>query len=439
MDEMSLRRRRTKSVEYYQTLSLELKNEQDLIAKWDKQSEEKLMGLVRNEKNADWETVATNFTNFGSTDCLKRYRQLKDIQTNKGPWNTTEDELLKYAIEKLGDVSWLHISSLVPGRNSKQCRERWCNQINPNINHAPFTQEEEELLIAKQTELGNKWSQISKFFNGRPDNMLKNMWHSLCTQRKLKKTGKATSKRRNTKSKPKQNTRKRTKKANNKPQAKTNIKTENAPKIRKTNTKNAISKNSTTLNNNHSFKTESKNITTNNTQLKQTKIKESKTFPNLSNFLQMNENNQPIFNQPILNQPIFNQPILNQTTNNSVSNLDTQFKIEQNTSLPLNETTASSPTEDNVNIATNKDNNTLLDTTETLNDSLFVMQYTLFNPENLDEIYIPIDNEFDQYCEENFDLESDLFDSLSNGDYFGDLDDGLQNGLKDTKKCDFYY
>eukprot|EP01155_Anaeramoeba_flamelloides_P046220 Anaeramoba_flamelloidesc39554_g1_i1.p1 GENE.c39554_g1_i1~~c39554_g1_i1.p1 ORF type:complete len:220 (-),score=57.78 c39554_g1_i1:92-751(-) len=184
---MSLRRRRTKSVEYYQKLSLELKNEQDLIAKWDNQSEEKLIGLVRKEKDGDWETIATNFPSFGPTDCLKRYRQLKDIQTNKGPWNTTEDELLKYAIEKLGDVSWLHISSLVPGRNSKQCRERWCNQLNPNINHAPFTHKEEELLIAKQTELGNKWSQISKFFNGRPDNMLKNMWHSLCTQRKLKK------------------------------------------------------------------------------------------------------------------------------------------------------------------------------------------------------------------------------------------------------------
>ncbi|KAJ6232783.1 myb protein-related [Anaeramoeba flamelloides] len=97
-----------------------------------------------------------------------------------------EDGILKEAVKSIGDHSWSHISCLVPGRNSKQCRERWRNQLNPNINRSPISLEEEELLIQKQSELGNKWSQIAVFFDARPDNMLKNAWHSLCNQRGLK-------------------------------------------------------------------------------------------------------------------------------------------------------------------------------------------------------------------------------------------------------------
>ncbi|KAJ6248894.1 snRNA-activating protein complex subunit 4 [Anaeramoeba flamelloides] len=177
---------RAKSLEFYQILSVHLKKDQDLHLKWTKKDDLKLQKLVKERKLKDWGIIASHFNGFKSTDCLKHYRHINSIEDNKGTWNSVEDEILKEAVKNIGDKSWSHVSCLVPGRNSKQCRERWRNQLNPNINHSPISLEEEELLIKKQAEIGNKWSQIAKFFDGRTDNMLKNVWHSLCTQRGFK-------------------------------------------------------------------------------------------------------------------------------------------------------------------------------------------------------------------------------------------------------------
>ena len=39
-----------------------------------------------------------------------------------------------------------------------QCRERWNNQMRPNINRGSWTEEEEAALVAAHKELGNRWA-----------------------------------------------------------------------------------------------------------------------------------------------------------------------------------------------------------------------------------------------------------------------------------------
>ena len=56
------------------------------------------------------------------------------------------------------------VAKQMPNRTTRQCREHWNYYLNPNINKDPWTSEEEALLLEKQGEFGNKWSQISKFF-----------------------------------------------------------------------------------------------------------------------------------------------------------------------------------------------------------------------------------------------------------------------------------
>jgi len=50
----------------------------------------------------------------------------------------------------------------IKGRKGKQCRERWQNQLDPTVKKGPWSEEEDEILIAAQKKHGNKWVDIAK-------------------------------------------------------------------------------------------------------------------------------------------------------------------------------------------------------------------------------------------------------------------------------------
>ena len=90
-----------------------------------------------------------------------------------------EDEKLRKLVGQYGEDNWRIISSCMPSRNVRQCRERWLKYSSPNVCTSKWTQEEDYLLIQKRQELGPKWKDIAAFFHGRTDINIKSRFNVL--------------------------------------------------------------------------------------------------------------------------------------------------------------------------------------------------------------------------------------------------------------------
>jgi hypothetical protein len=87
-----------------------------------------------------------------------------------------EDVTLTRLVSIHGSGQWAAIAHLLPGRNARQCRERWRTVLRSGLLNGPWSREEDELLVKLYNEHGPKWSFIAKSFNGRSDANVKNRW-----------------------------------------------------------------------------------------------------------------------------------------------------------------------------------------------------------------------------------------------------------------------
>ena len=92
-------------------------------------------------QSISWHKVASHIPGRSNKDCRKRWHYKIAHHFKQGPWTSEEDNKLRHAVLMHG-TKWTKVSEEVGSRNGDQCWKRWHDNLNPEIDHSPWTEDE---------------------------------------------------------------------------------------------------------------------------------------------------------------------------------------------------------------------------------------------------------------------------------------------------------
>lgn len=144
--------------------------------KWTKEEDCLLLELAKRYNSKCWKKISSHFEDKTPLQCFSRYKRIRPGIV-KGSWTREEDQKIIQMVEVYGKA-WSKISKMLITRNGKQIRDRYINILDPTIKKGKFTLEEDLKLLNLYRKFGTKWATISKFFENRTADMIKNRYHS---------------------------------------------------------------------------------------------------------------------------------------------------------------------------------------------------------------------------------------------------------------------
>ncbi|KAG0262986.1 hypothetical protein BG011_009484 [Mortierella polycephala] len=152
---------------------------------WTPEEDEFLRAAVQKygDKTEKWAMIAACVPGRTNKNCRKRWFHSLDPKLKKGPWSEEEDHLLKTGVQKFKG-QWSKIAERIPGRTDDQCAKRWRESLDPRIDRAEWTPEDDVILLQKFEEYGTQWQKIALSFPGRPGLHCRNRWRKIQRRQK---------------------------------------------------------------------------------------------------------------------------------------------------------------------------------------------------------------------------------------------------------------
>ena len=151
--------------------------------KWTQEEDEALQKLVDSRFSTNWPDYCPYLPGKSAQQIAERWDKVLNPCLIKGSWTREEDEIIVQFVKENGVKNWTKLAQLLPGRIGKQCRERWRNHLDPDVNREPWTPEEDQILIEMHESIGNQWVKIAERLSGRSYNAVKNRWNSTLKKR----------------------------------------------------------------------------------------------------------------------------------------------------------------------------------------------------------------------------------------------------------------
>jgi hypothetical protein len=108
-----------------------------------------------------WNQVAAQIPGRNQQQCETHWDELQNpFVPKRCAWTQEEDDTLVKVVSIQGPGQWAVVASHLRGRSGKQCRERWHNQLNPDICKEPWSEEEDRVIQEMQNKYGNRWAQV---------------------------------------------------------------------------------------------------------------------------------------------------------------------------------------------------------------------------------------------------------------------------------------